>query len=708
MKSRTRAKKRRGSTDPAKKTNSELNIDYFTFLKRNSTNESYGTKDRHQKVKITSCDLFEECIISIRQKIHGILQEPKISLFCGAIDGVDELLSAFSCFSPTRNNLYGIFFDINPHKVEYFTYRLHLTQISPTLVDYMRNLLFYMKGDQGLKPETILEKSKRNQVSSEIHATHLSQLAKNTVDPRPDGSLKELRHALKRGTDILSIVRDGKTHYKNLANGLIKNMRLNPTTHWLSNEENYQKIRQACAEGRIKAIQADLNRKGKEKILNILKNTGMRPLLLYIPKGTKKFRQTQELIELFDHCIDTIPPPGKTGRYRVWHEMDPERFFTTPQFKHQGELSNKQLLHLVDEYKGRTYVQSDHNDRCSLMLLGDMPFGRIYFDDRSNSFLNKIQDYVNRYNVKNVVLCGDMIDGEHTREKRKLALLQFLSDQPKTSIEEQCQMASSFISGFKGNVYSVTSDGDWDIIEEKQREILLQKEFQYKMDKNTMHIPDEVRKSLRVEAIFEAAKEYYDYLERNIPLSEKIGDSLAINFNTAKVRITHMSLGQYFRKSLTKAVGVKEQQIINQILANHDLQEEGGITIKVSSHDNVLQAHMESDNVLNVKVPSLESSTQYESIPIQIRNAVQDMMHKAFSVRGKIPFLSSCKVEVTEDARIMLTIINEKLLDMLEKYKDRPSEEYIIFNLCDAQIGSIAYRHDYLIKYMDYVKSSSQ
>jgi len=45
---------------------------------------------------------------------------------------------------------------------------------------------------------------------------------------------------------------------------------------------------------------------------------------------------------------------------------------------------------------------------------------------------------------------------------------------------------------------------------------------------------------------------------------------------------------------------------------------------------------------------------------------------------------------------------------MLDRHKDKPVQEYLIFNLADAQIGSIAYRYDYLIKYLDYVKSMSE
>ncbi|MBW2967451.1 hypothetical protein KY362_03110, partial [Candidatus Woesearchaeota archaeon] len=515
------------------------------------------------------------------------------------------------------------------------------------------------------------------------------------------------------GLELLNVVRNGRTHYKNLAKSLKKNMELNPKTHWLTDETLYLKVREACAEDRIKALQADLNRGGKQRLLSLLDEASVagnwvRPSVLYIPKGKKKFSGSAELVGKFEVCIDTIPPQSKRDKHRVWHIIEPERFFSTPKFAHQGELSSRQLMLLTEEYKQRTDITQQHHSRCNMIFLGDVPFGRLYFDNRSRAFLDRIRQYANRYDVRHVALCGDVIDGEHTREKRKLALLQFLSDNPLPSIEQQCSMAADFVSRFKGSVYSVTSDGDWDIIEEKQRELINHKEFQYKIEKNTSHIPDHVRKSLRVEAIFEAAKEYYDYVERQIPFSEKIGDSLNLCFDTANVQITHMSLGQYFRKSLTKSVGVKEQQIINQFLALRGSNEQKDIEIKVSSHDNVLQAHMETEKTLNLKVPSLESSTQYESIPIQLRNAVQDMMHKAFSVRGKIPFLSSCKVEVTDDGRILLTVINEKLLDMLEIHKDKLAEEYLIFNLADAQIGSIAYRYDYLIKYLDYVKSLSE
>jgi|GEM_PF-3897682 len=685
-----------------------LSAGYFTFLKRYSTNESFNEKNRYQKIKITSVDRFEECITGIRERITasppGAGGRAKGLLFCGPVDGVDEVLSAYANISLQEKATYAIFFDINPYKIDYFTFRLFLTQISETRQEYLRNLFFYLQGDKAMDAMQILEKAVRNTVTKELHADYLIHLTKQRL---PDRS-QLLRPYIKKGIELLNIVREGSTHYKSLAKKLVQNIELNPGTHWLSDEKYYQAVREACVSERIKAVQADLNRGGKSEILRIIKATGVKPALLYIPKGKKKFSGSGELVETFETCVDTLPPQSKTEKHRVWNIMEPERFFSTPQFQHQGELSGKQLMLLTEDYKQRTSITRKFDERCSIMLLGDVPFGRLYLDDRSRKFIDKIQEYANRYDVRHIALCGDIIDGEHTREKRKLALLQYLSDEPQPSIEQQCKLAADFISGFKGNVYSVTSDGDWDIIEEKQRELINQKEFQYKIEKNTSHIPDDVRKSLRVEAIFEAAKEYYDYVERQIKLSEKIGDSLQLSFDTANVRLSHMSIGQYFRKSLSRSVGVKEQQIINQFLAVHDTDEQKDIEIKVSSHDNVLQASMETENTLNIRVPSLESSTQYESIPIQLRNAVQDMMHKAFSVRGKVPFLSSCKVEATKDSRILITVINEKLLDMLEEHKNMPAEEYLIFSLTDVHVGSIAHRHDYLIKYMDYAKSQSQ
>jgi predicted phosphodiesterase len=694
----------RSKVPPVKDVSTALGMPYFAFLKKYSSNERGSDKNRHQKVKVTSTDKFESCILRIIEETSEQGGNRKKSLFCGPVDGVDEVLSAYANIACRNPVIFAVFFDINPYKIEYFTFRLFLTQISDTKEEYLRNLFFYLQGDTDSGVQYILDKAVRNSVTKELHADYLIQLAKKKIPEQ----ITVLRTFLRKGANILDLVREGMTHYKGLAKKMKQNMLLNFNTHWLSDDKLYNAVKESCRNDMIKVMQADINRSGKQKIIKMINDSKVAPLILYIPKGKKKFLGSRELVEKFAICIDTRPPQSKREKCRVWSIMEPERFFSTPQFQHQGELSNKQLMLLTEEYKKRTCIGQNFDERCSIMLLGDLPYGRLYLDERSRAFAEKIQNYANSYGVKHVALCGDIIDGEHTREKRKLALLQYLSDEPRPSIEQQCKLASGFISGFDGNVYSVTSDGDWDIIEEKQRELINQKEFQYKIEKNTSHIPDNIRKSLRVEAIFEAAKEYYDYVERQIGLSEKIGDSLNLGFDTAGVHITHMSIGQYFRKSLTKSVGVKEQQIINQFLAMHDNEEQKDIEIKVSSHDNVLQAHMETEKTLNIKVPSLESSTQYENIPIQLRNAVQDMMHKAFSVRGKIPFLSSCKVEVTKDKRILLTVINEKILDMLERYKNQGAEEYLIYTLTDVHVGSIAHRYDYLIKYLDYVKRQAE
>jgi predicted phosphodiesterase len=677
-----------------------LNADYFSFLKKYSTNESHSDKNRYQKVKISSVDRFEDCVLTVGEKIT----EEGPALFCAPVDGVDDVLSAYANISKAKKDFYSIFFDINPYKIDYFTFRLFLTQISTTKEEYLRNLFFYMEGNPEMDVSQLLDKVARNSVTKELHADYLTLLFRQ----RNPKLLKDVKGYVNKGVEILNSMREGTLRYRSLAKMLKQNMQLNPTTHWLSDDKLYAAVRDACGKGLIKALQADLNKQGKARIIELINDTGIIPSVIYIPKGGRKFFGCKELVDRFSTCIDTLPPESPGEKYRVWSVMDPERFFLTPQFQHQGELSSRQLMLLTEEYKKRTHVSRKFDTACNLLLLGDVPFGRLYLDERSNRFMKRIQEYANRYEVSHIALCGDILDGEHAREKRKLALLQYLSDTPQPSIEEQCRMAAQFISGFKGKVYSVASDGDWDIIEEKQREILNQKEFQFKTEKNTSHIPDDVKKSLRVEAIFEAAKEYYDYVERQLGLGEIMGDSLNLRFDTTDVDITHMSLGQYFRRSISKQPGIREQQIMNQFLAAHDSSSSDDIRIKVSSHDNVLQASMENEKTLNIRVPSLESPEHYETIPIQMRNAVQDMMHKAFSVRGKIPFLSSCKVEVTKDSRIILTVLNEKILSMLDKHEGMPVEEYLVFNLADAQIGSIAYRYDYLIKYLDYVKTLSE
>ncbi len=692
----------RSKVPPKRHTSDMLDADYFSFLERNSTDMRDTEKNRQKKVKITSVDMFEDCIHEITEKITE--KNTEKTAFCGPIDGVDEILSAYANLTAKNPEIRALLFDINQHKIDYFTFRLFLTQISTTKEEYARNLLFHLQGDPHSTTHQILEKAQRTTVTKEMHTDYLKHLTKKRV---PHLS-RHFKQYIKKGTDLLGSTREGKPRYKTLAKGLRKNMILNPGTHWLTDDNLYDAVKEGCASGKIKAFQTDINRSGKKRLITILGKSKTTPLVLYIPKGKKKFTGSRELVQAFKTSIETIPPQSRRDKHRIWTVLEPERFFSTPKFQHQGELSSKQLMLLTEDYKERTNISNSFSERCNIMLIGDVPFGRLYLDQRSRKFLEKLQAYANKYAVKHVALCGDILDGEHTREKRKLALLQYLSETPQPAIEQQCRLAAEFITGFRGNVYSVASDGDWDIIEEKQRELINQKEFQHKIEKNTSHIPDNIRKSLRVEAIFEAAKEYYEYVENQIPFSERIGDELHLCFETANISLTHMSIGQYFRKSLTKSVGVKEQQIINQFLAVHHAEEDKNINVKVSSHDNVLQAHMETDTTINIKVPSLESPTQYEAIPVQLRNAVQDMMHKAFSVRGKIPFLSSCKVEVTDDARILITVINEKLLDMLDEYRNAPAEEYLIFSLTDVHVGSIAHRHDYLIKYLDYAKQQAQ
>lgn len=679
-------------------------------MEKYSTGEDYKDKDRYKKVKVTSIDNFNKCLLDIKKNI--IQNKDKTPyLFSGPIDGVDEVLSTYANIAQSfpvkeRGKIFGIFFDINPNKISYFTFRIYLALKSDNVNSYVRNLLYYdvdtKKNDEIL---TILENANRNNPSSEQHKNYLLYLLKKELS----GQETQLKSYITKGVEILDLIKHGKRNYKNLSKMLKENIMLNPETHWLSNNKLFKIVKDAAANGLIKIFQANLNSKGKYQLLSILKDSGLSTNIIYAPKGTQKFSEASDLLDLFGMCIDTQPPSEKSEKYRVWTIMQSERFFAKPTFEHHGELTTQQLVSLTKEYKDRTSISVDFNDEANLLLMGDIPFGRSYLDARSTTFIKNLQKYANLNKIPHVVLCGDIFDGEHTREKRKLAFLQYLTEAPAPSLEQQAELAISYLSKFNSNLYSVISDGDWDIIEEKQRELINQKEFEYKLENKTKHIADNVKKSLRIEAIFESAKQYYDYFESKIKLSAKMGDTLNLNFPAGSVHITHMNIGQYFRRSLAKQIGVKEQQLINQLTAVKSTKEPENIRVKVSSHDNVMHAHMEDEKTLNLRVPSLESPDEYSNLPIQLRNAVQDMMHKAVAVRGKIPFPGSCHVKITKDKRILLTILNEKVIEIMKEFQDKKlQEEYIIFDLADAQAGSIAYRYDNFIKYMDYVKRQSE
>ncbi|MBW2967498.1 hypothetical protein KY362_03355, partial [Candidatus Woesearchaeota archaeon] len=241
-------------TKAAKKKNSiSIDTGYFAFLKHNSTNERFTDKDRHQKIKITSTDKFDDCVLKVSEQLQETISadsgRPGLPLFCGAVDGVDDVLSAYANMALSSEQSTGsadvcaIFFDINPYKIDYFTFRLFLTQISETREEYLRNLFFYMKGEAGLKPEQILEKAARSTVTKEIHADYLIQQTKQKIIRYSANFQTALRDNLRTniltGLELLNVVRNGRTHYKNLAKSLKKNMELNPKTHWLTDETLY-------------------------------------------------------------------------------------------------------------------------------------------------------------------------------------------------------------------------------------------------------------------------------------------------------------------------------------------------------------------------------------------------------------------------------------------------------------------------------------
>jgi len=693
-----------------KKVTNPKHLDYFSFLEEYSTGETEGGKDRYNKVKVTSIDKFNTCLIDIQKRIKSE-KENVPYLFSGTIDGVDEILSAYANIALSfpeeeRNKVYGIFLDINSHKISYFTFRLFLTLISEDLFSYLRNLFYYdVEGKRNSDVIGILEGAFRNNPSEQEHKNYLRHLLR-TMEPEKEDVVKKY---FTKGVDVLNLFKDKARNYKNMAKMIKGNIPLNPETHWLASDKRYQVVREACKKDLIKVFQADLNNVGKTQLMKILKESGLTTNIIYAPKGPQKFSEAADLIKLFDLYIDSRVPSEKSKNYRVWHIVETERFFTKPTFTHQGELSPEQLMTLAEEYKKRTSIHLETDEPVNILLMGDVPFGRLYMDSRSTNFLKNLQKYVNLKKVPKVVLCGDVLDGEHTREKRKLAFMQYLTDSPAPALEQQCALANTYLSRFNSELYSVISDGDWDIIEEKQREIINQKEFDYKIENNTKHIPDYVKKSLMVEAMFEAAKQYFEYFESKIILSSKMGDNLCMSFPDCGIEISHMNIGQYFRRSLARAIGVKEQMIMNQLSAikTNKISEE--LRIKVSSHDNVLHAHMEDENTLNLRVPSLESPDKYQDLPIQMRNAVQDMMHKAVAVRGKIPFPGSCHIQVTKDHRILLTILNERILDMMKQYQhQKVKKEFIIYDMADCQIGSIAYSYKTLIKYFDYVKFQSR
>ncbi|MBW2964924.1 hypothetical protein KY363_05705, partial [Candidatus Woesearchaeota archaeon] len=132
---------------PSPTVSSILDTGYFDFLKKYSTNEKHTDKNRYQKIKTTSTDRFENCLLKLSETTAKNEADRTKHVFCGPVDGVDEVLSAYASLAQTCNNTYAIFLDINSYKVDYFTFRLMLTQISTTKEEYARHLFFYLKGD---------------------------------------------------------------------------------------------------------------------------------------------------------------------------------------------------------------------------------------------------------------------------------------------------------------------------------------------------------------------------------------------------------------------------------------------------------------------------------------------------------------------------------------------------------------------------------
>ena len=68
-------------------------MDYFSFLNKYSTGEDYKDKDRYKKVKVTSIDKFDDCLIDLNKSLSE-KKEKTPFLFTGPIDGVDARLEA--------------------------------------------------------------------------------------------------------------------------------------------------------------------------------------------------------------------------------------------------------------------------------------------------------------------------------------------------------------------------------------------------------------------------------------------------------------------------------------------------------------------------------------------------------------------------------------------------------------------------------------
>src|SRR3989338_1533087 len=326
-------------------------LDYFTFLKKYSTNENYTDKDRYNKVKITSLDSFNDCILKLKKGIAES-EENTPFLFTGAIDGVDEILSAYANIAQTfsaeeKSNVFGIFFDINPNKINYFTFRLFLALLSEDAISYLRNLFYFdIEPKKSNEIISLLESAYRNNPSKNQHKNYLLHLLKTKMqDLEP-----ELKMYFNKGIETLYLMKFKARNYRNLSKMLKDNILLNPETHWLSNDKLFNIIKDACSKNLIKIFQANINLKGKSRLIEIIKETKLTTDVIYIPKRTQKFQEASDLINLFNIVIDTQPPSEKTGNYRIWNIADPERFFTKPIFKHEGELSSKQLTKLTKEY----------------------------------------------------------------------------------------------------------------------------------------------------------------------------------------------------------------------------------------------------------------------------------------------------------------------------------------------------------------------
>ncbi|MEK6916428.1 MAG: hypothetical protein AABW92_01675, partial [Nanoarchaeota archaeon] len=451
----------------------ELVSTHLSSFKREFSTRHVNPDTAIKTQKLFSTDIFDKTVeyMASARKYEG-LKAPSI---LANIGGADAALSLYANINQsTRGKPHILFIDRNYSHIDNLVFRLFTAILnSGSRQNYVLDLFGVEKSEvpagilgNGFNVEDLEKFLLLKKYDSDKHYNMLEEKATNKLSENSFFDTKlfeEYMHSLNTITSYLS----DNSNYKNFVSGLIKNIKQNPKTHYLTNDSLYRTIGNMIREGKFNChiIHGDVTLPdGEASIRKVVEKYNL------TGDGTLPF-DIAFIPDLKNSMDSLVPFLRKNAGDIIYGKLDPltnKRYLDT---EDAGNLAiSASQAPEMEKYKegkrnrvklGKTIALSPAEKRKGIpptLLLSNLDIGSKYCDE---NFLESMAEIAQGIGAERILINGAIYGPFFFWENKRRALL----DPEYPSLDAQLRRYAEWRQPLK-NVVHVMNDNDDKILDD--------------------------------------------------------------------------------------------------------------------------------------------------------------------------------------------------------------------------------------------------